>query len=272
MRAPRSAASKRAFASFSLYSSAVFLLTGILMASRGRPKVGVVSYITPTREDLSKVSATVFTAAPIAAAILGAALIEHELDTLLRRRFPKITDSNWSSMVSEGAPFSTFDQKITAAFAFRMFDEATKSNLKIIKSIRNVFAHSRMLIDFDHKLITDELKRIKIPGFKKAIHREVQKVEHGGQHSYTILCMTISTHLTQKYITSLKATNKRFKRKQSDIYRALMGSFSLPDKFGELSPRSLPQIHSGDPIHPVQGGLLSALSQYFDQPHKTGKK
>src|ERR1700688_1936192 len=96
--------------------------------NRGRQRIGEINYIPPTPEEIGQVSNAVWDMAPIATGILGAALVEHELETLLRQRFPKITDSTWSTMVREGGPLSTLDQKITMAFAFRIIDEATKDN------------------------------------------------------------------------------------------------------------------------------------------------
>jgi hypothetical protein len=93
----------------------------------------------------------------------------------LRQRFPRIEEGLLQTMIGENGPFNTFDQKIITAFAFRIFDDATKDNLKIIKNIRNVFAHAKKLIDFDHELISAEFRKVKIPGFRKRFHSKVKK-------------------------------------------------------------------------------------------------
>jgi hypothetical protein len=167
-------------------------------------------------------------------------------------------------MVRENGPFSTFDQKITAAFAFRIFDEATKDNLKIVKNIRNAFAHAKKLIDFNHELVVAELNKIQVPGFRKIIHRELQKKVSPPKVRYVLLCMVISTHLVTKYGAALQAKNKRFNRKAaklnpSPLVQALLRSADLQNKSTESNPRLSPQNQTSGPKPPIQGGLLAGL-------------
>jgi hypothetical protein len=244
--------------------------------NRGRPTIREISYAKPTTEEKGLLSDAAINGHPIVTAILGAAMVELELETLLRQRFPKITDSTWATMVRENGPFSTLDQKITAAFAFRILDEPTKDNLKIVKNIRNAFAHAKKLIDFDHELVAAELAKVQIPGFKKVLHRELQKKPGPPKVKYVLLCMVTSTHLVTKYAKALGARSKRLNQKEakqrvSPLVQALIRSADLHNKWTGSNPLSSPQSQNNGPNPPTPRGLLDGLSQYFDHPYKLPK-
>ncbi len=238
--------------------------------NRGKPTIREISYSKPTPEEKSLLSDAAIKGEPIVTAIIGAALIELELDTLLRQRFPKITDSTWETMVRENGPFSTFDQKITAAFAFRIFDEATKENLKIVKNIRNVFAHAKTLVKFEHELVVKELNKIQVPGFRKVIHRKLQKPKSPPQIRYILLCMVISTHLVRKYAHALQAQNTRRRRKQlSPLARVLIRTADLQSNALKSNRLLSPQSQNAGPNHPTPEGWLSGFLPFLDNPGVT---
>jgi hypothetical protein len=239
--------------------------------NRGKASIREISYAKPTPEEKDLISDAAIKGEPIVTAILGAAMIELELDTLLRQRFSKITDGTWATMVRENGPFSTFDQKITAAFAFRVLDEATRDNLKIVKNIRNAFAHAKTLIDFEHELVVGELKKIKVPGFRKKIHRTIQTGTGNPKVAYVLLCMVISTYLVTKYGIALKAQSKRVRKKiakqeaqLSPLARAFVNSAHIQNKLMESNPQLSPQDRSSDPNASVPQGLLSGLLPYLE--------
>lgn len=238
--------------------------------NRGRPTIREISYAKPTLEEKSQLPDAAVKGEPIVTAILGAAMIELELETLLRQRFPRITDSTWATMVRENGPFSTFDQKITAAFAFRIFDEVTKENLKIVKNIRNAFAHAKKLIDFDHELVAAELEKIQVPNFSKVFHRELQRKPAPPKIKYVLLCMVISTHLSRKYGTALSAKTKRLDRKVakynavSPLARALINSADFQNKSTGSVPLSSLPIQSGDPKNLTKLQYLSGFLPFLE--------
>jgi hypothetical protein len=79
----------------------------------GKPKLRDIARIIPTVEEAHKVlDVAEGTDSPIASAILGATLIERELETLLRDRLSKKDDNTWISLTSESGPFGTFSRKI----------------------------------------------------------------------------------------------------------------------------------------------------------------
>src|SRR2546425_322546 len=60
---------------------------------------------------------------PIAIAVLGAVLVEHELDKLLRRRFRRIGDEDWELLISENGPLASLYSKGLLAHAFGIIDD-----------------------------------------------------------------------------------------------------------------------------------------------------
>jgi DNA-binding MltR family transcriptional regulator len=137
--------------------------------NRGKPKPKLrdLGRIPPTDEEIKALRNAAQSADPIVTAILGAVLVEHELDNHLRKRVAKKNDDVWSDMVSEAGPFSTFSRKIMAGHALGIFDEHTKDNLNIVRVIRNAFAHSKKLIDFNNPLVVAELGKIKFKSAKE---------------------------------------------------------------------------------------------------------
>jgi hypothetical protein len=125
-----------------------------------KPKLRDLSVNPLTHEEQNALAdAIAATTSPIAVAIMGAVLVEHELETTLRSRLKISDDTKWKAMVDERGLFSNFDRKIAAGHALRRYDAEFRTNLDIVRAIRNAFAHSKRLITFDHPLISAELKK-----------------------------------------------------------------------------------------------------------------
>jgi hypothetical protein len=207
MRAPRKAALNRSALSVSENSSSD-RLEGIVL-SRGKPTIHQLSYALPTWGERKRIRDTALAspAPPMAIAILGASMIELDLELTLRERFPKISDEEWGGMVGEYGPFNTLDQKIATAFAFRIIDQATKHNLKIVNVSATRFAHAKKPIDFNHELIAEELRKVREPNFDKKFHKKLRKSTYLPQDSYVLLCMAVSTSETDPdFATSASAS------------------------------------------------------------------
>src|SRR5687768_16323914 len=102
--------------------------------NRGRKKstIRLVSHEPPTEEEIDHISSNLATMPDVAAALLDLAMIEHELEYLLRQRFARKDETTWFLLVAENGPLSTFAMKITAGYSFPLFDETTKKNLSIV--------------------------------------------------------------------------------------------------------------------------------------------
>jgi hypothetical protein len=55
---------------------------------------------------------SIFKADPVATAILGGVMVEHELEVLLRRRFLRNDDKVWKELIGDHGPMSSFSAKI----------------------------------------------------------------------------------------------------------------------------------------------------------------
>lgn len=255
------------------------------MASRNRgvkkPKLRDLSQHPLTyAEQLSLLNAVDISAPPIAAAILGAVLVEHELEASLRRRIPRITDEIWLTMLDEQGPYSTFSRKITAGRALGLYDDAFKTNLDIVRVIRNTFAHSKRLIDFDHPLVAAELAKIAIPHVGKRSFTKIKRLPP--KVSYLALCMQLAREILHRVNKARAATDRKADRrtkKSSDtspLYRALAPGFGLANlapSDGSKSPlQSLLENQTGDPSPPVLraqiGGLLGLGGEYLRRRDK----
>jgi hypothetical protein len=128
---------------------------------------------------------------PIATAILGAVMVEYELETLLRSKFKRKDDETWAMLVADNGPLNSFYSKIVAGYALGIYDESMRDDLHIVRNIRNVFAHSKKPIQFDHPLIVKELGK-RSQGF--------WDLANGVEPStrYAVLCTWLSTKLRFK--------------------------------------------------------------------------
>jgi hypothetical protein len=246
------------------------------MASRNRgvpkPKLRDLSTGKLTVEEKSAISQAFIDAPPIAAAIIGAVMVEHDLDGCLRRKFPRITDEDWGEMLGDRGPLRTFSAKITMGYALHIYGEATKDNLNIVRTIRNAFAHSKKLIDFKHDLIVAELRKVKVGTFRKRTFAKIQSGKWNGDTSYVILCYTLMSELMRHVTKSLSAKHARLNKKRSPLVNVLMRAADAQEPIG-LSPLLSPQNQISGPNALAQGGLLAGLWPYFEQGQsKTDKK
>jgi hypothetical protein len=242
--------------------------------NRGKPKPKLrdlsINPLTHS-EQTAVLDAVAATASPIATAILGAVLVEHELEASLRKRFKIPDDEDWKEMVDEGGFLSTFARKIMVGRALRLYDTDVRTNLDIVRAIRNGFAHSKRLIDFDHPLVSGELKKIKIPKKQRKAFRKICTL--APKDAYVSLCYRLFIVLLSNQSAALKRSTKRWKRKNaptSPFYQALApalglgGSEALDSNPFRLASLGLPlKSFLGDqtfyPKSAVPLGLLSGL-------------
>jgi hypothetical protein len=210
--------------------------------NRGKPKPKLrdLGRDHPSYEETKAVFEATRGAQPITAAILGAVLVELELERLLRYRLVRQSDEDWIDLTSDNGPLGTFHQKILMGRALRLYDDAVKHNLNIVRSIRNAFAQSKRLIDFEHELVIAELKSTGIPRTRKRAFREIKAIKYGGgQGSYLFLCHHLEMMIIKRHSAALKLANKRFwKRRKMPPLSSIASVFNalaepLP---GLLSP------------------------------------
>jgi DNA-binding MltR family transcriptional regulator len=75
-------------------------------------------------------------------ALLTAAILDRELTTLILKKMRPLSKTKHERLFETiGAPLAEFANKIEMAYALAQIDEDTHAKLKIIKDIRNKFAH-----------------------------------------------------------------------------------------------------------------------------------
>jgi hypothetical protein len=223
---------------------------------RRKPKLRDISRYRPTRDEIMAVFEMVYNGQPITAAILGAALVEHELEGLLRHRLARQSDADWEGLVGENGPLSTFNHKIIMGRALRLYDKNVEANLDIIRGIRNAFAHAKHLINFDHSSIVDALKSIKIPKTDKRGHREAKSFRYGATGSWLCLCHYTSMLLLRRHTLILRSANQRRKLNIEKI-SPLAQAIAL-GRLSQVSPlESFRLGQTFDPSHESPRELLS---------------
>jgi hypothetical protein len=124
----------------------------------------------PDRRQLIESIVQLQTGTDRSAGIIADCMLEGELDDALSRiTEPYMGIDGPGTLFEQIGPFSTFHAKILAGQALGLFGIKTKSDLMIMKHIRNQFAHSRLPLTFAQKEITDAvlsldmLSRFEIP-------------------------------------------------------------------------------------------------------------
>lgn len=77
------------------------------------------------------------------AIVLAGSFAEHYLATYLRHFM--VADAEIERLFEVG-PLSSFDARINIAYAFRLISKTHREDLRLIKDIRNRFAHGRASI------------------------------------------------------------------------------------------------------------------------------
>lgn len=260
LSAPLRVASKRRWLSFGLNAPSLPLGVVIMAraASKTTPIESKVPALKPSSRNLKKRKPTEEEARqvvdtllspnqpPIVTAILGQAIIEYELDNLLRRRVSRKDDTSWIALIEDGGPFSTFHAKIHAGYSFKFYGEITRDNLTIIKNIRNGFAHTQKLITFDNEDILADLRKLHLPHrnhkqFK--LLKQAKEIKHKGLVAYVSLCMFVYFELGRKSLESMKSRTRYLERRNrkwlspftmappSPMARGLLGNY-LPSGGG----------------------------------------
>jgi hypothetical protein len=115
-----------------------------------------------------------FTESQRGAIVIGAGLIENQLEELVKSALPKDSKKYQKRLLDYPGQLSSFNSKIELAFAFRLIPENIRIPLNHIRSIRNTAAHSTEYF----KVSEDEISKITDfgPGFRNMILTEAIKM------------------------------------------------------------------------------------------------
>ncbi len=226
---------------------------------RRKPKLRDLSLASPTPEESRTIRDSLPEADPIAAAIMGTAIVEHELDVLLRRRIPGVDDDTWADLLSDNGPYGTFSAKIRMGHALRIYGDETRQNLDVLRAIRNAFAHTKKPIDFGHELIIVELQKIRVPRKAtrsiRAMYSLAKSARVEVQKHFSIFCFCLSLELAERNVGALKAEASRARRRADRLQRAIAQSpFSgyLSDLMALSAAYSRPGESPINALRPIQ--------------------
>jgi len=93
------------------------------------------------------------------AIVLAGSFAEHYLATYIRHF---MIDDPVIERLFEAGPLSTFDARINIAYGFQLISKEHRDDLRLIKDIRNRFAHSPQLIDLQRADIKDLIQKLSI--------------------------------------------------------------------------------------------------------------
>jgi hypothetical protein len=85
-----------------------------------------------------------------AAALILASLADNLLEKCIALQFVQLNPKAFERMFrNPGAPLGNFSSKIAVAYALRIINSETRSQLDRIRTIRNTFAHAMLTVTFD---------------------------------------------------------------------------------------------------------------------------
>jgi DNA-binding MltR family transcriptional regulator len=186
-----------------------------------KTKLRDLSRLPPEYDDLIALSYAVANKDqhPIATAILGAVMVEHELDVLLRSKLRHKDDETWAILIADNGPLNSFSCKIAMGYALGIYDKGMHSDLTIVRNIRNAFAHSKKLIQFDHHAVVTELTKAS----KSAIPKKFWKAKGLDVRLYQTLCVRLSSKLLRMHTRRVKSATRRLKSKYNlSVVEALL--------------------------------------------------
>jgi hypothetical protein len=93
-------------------------------------------------------------------ALIVTANLEISLKMAMRSRLVAYDDFEQTIFDKEGAPLSTFSDRIKIARAMGVIGQHVEAHLDSIRHIRNQFAHSPLRIDFENELIAAEIDNL----------------------------------------------------------------------------------------------------------------
>ena len=96
-----------------------------------------------------------------AAAVLAGSYLDNHLAMFMQCSM--VDDPDKDKWFDGFGPFSTYDQRVIAAYAFKLIPKSTKRNFQLIGKIRNHFAHQPKNASFDDSPVVDWVNELLYP-------------------------------------------------------------------------------------------------------------
>lgn len=185
-----------------------------------------------TQEEMNEiVSVTLGSMSPTVVVIFGMAAVEHEIEEILRQVFKGIKKEDaWEKLVTSEGPLGSFYKKTLTAAGLGLIKSDLTHNIHCLRRIRNIFAHPKRVIDFDHESVSSELRSVILPGQHSRYYKKLKKAKlaKNGRESFLGLCFAIIHQLIDRRIRGYKATAKNRARARQRLYaNALFGIGSI---------------------------------------------
>jgi DNA-binding MltR family transcriptional regulator len=93
-------------------------------------------------------------------ALVIAGLIEDQLQKVLLAAGRQLSNRTAKVIFDGMGPLSTFSAKIEIAFMFELIEKPVRDDLRVIKRIRNAFAHTSRNVHFGTRHIAEECRKL----------------------------------------------------------------------------------------------------------------
>lgn len=104
--------------------------------------------------------------------LITGAVLDQALEAAILQKLPGIKKGNEAYVFSDdGAPLRDFDSKIRVGFGLGIYGEGARSDLSLIRSIRNTFAHSRLQLSFESQEVIAACAHFTLPARKPSFVR-----------------------------------------------------------------------------------------------------
>jgi DNA-binding MltR family transcriptional regulator len=130
----------------------------------------------PTHDDRSDPLTALEKAPDHALAITAAAYVDQALELLLRSRFRDLTTEEYERLFGESGNgvLATPAAKIRVGYAVGFYEKEAYSDLLLMISIRNAFAHSRDTVTFNSEHVCHDCRQLSIVKRRKDMYPDTE--------------------------------------------------------------------------------------------------
>jgi DNA-binding MltR family transcriptional regulator len=116
----------------------------------------------PARPEIDKIMNDLRDKDDLHIAIIAVSILEATLEQLIATRLHKGDKEFLNRLFQNRGPLSDFNSKILIAEAFGIVTGPLANELHVMRDIRNVFAHSKIPLSFEHELVKREVDGLKM--------------------------------------------------------------------------------------------------------------
>ncbi len=145
-----------------------------------KPKLADLSRQAYSLEDVMQIMQELSSKDDREAAIVGAAIIEAELEKLLRSHMVGLDENAGNELFSRSAPLATAWAKAKVAMALGFISKELQADITQLGKIRNAFAHSARSLTFSHSLVSEECAKLTMTN-EAALRRQIDNLPHDAE-------------------------------------------------------------------------------------------